>query len=69
MPVGAGIALLAAGRDMHACDRHLREVLAPPGVASDGQRAGCVAVIPLSARDEMPALGLADHDDVLAYPV
>jgi len=43
-----------------------QERLAAPRVAADRQRAQRVAVIALTPRDEVPALRLADFNEVLA---
>ncbi len=64
----AGLAapILEAGRDMMGLDQQRRELLAAPFVAADRERAQRVAVIALPPADEVPALGLADLDEVLA---
>ena len=41
------------------------ELRPPPGIAAGRQRAQRVAVVALPARDEMPALRLADLDEIL----
>src|ERR1700681_769498 len=46
-------------------DQNRREGLAPPGVAADGKRAERVAVIALSAGNEMTALRLLALDEIL----
>src|ERR1700719_3269388 len=61
----APIAVLVAGIDMMAGDQNRRERLAPPGIAADGERAQRVAVIALSAGNEMTALRLLALDEVL----
>ena len=47
-------------------DQQRRELLAPPLVAADGQGAERIAMVALLAGDEMPALRLADLDEILA---
>ncbi len=63
--VRAPPAILEAGRDVVRLDQQRRELLAPPFVAADGERAQRIAVIALLAADEVAPLGLADLDEVL----
>ncbi len=51
---------------MFDVDQQRRELLAPPGVATDRERAERVAVVALPPGDETGAFGLADLDEVLA---
>ena len=51
---------------MRDIDQQRRELRAAPRVAADRQRPKRVAVITLPARDEVPALGLANLDEILA---
>src|SRR5205085_1797032 len=61
-PVAIGI----AGGDVVGFDEERREGGAAPRVAANCERRERVAVVALPAGDEMPALRLADLDEILA---
>ena len=61
----APIAVRIARRNMGRADEQRRELLAPPEVAADGERAERIAVIRLPAADDLRALRLALLDEVL----
>lgn len=63
---GVAVAVFVAGGDARNVDQQRREGLAAPLVAADRQRAECVAVVALAARQEGGALRLAGFQPVLA---
>ena len=64
--VGLPAAIFAAGRDVVRVDQQRCELLAAPGVAANGERSQGIAVVALSASDEVAALRFADLDEILA---